>query len=261
MFSSLFKKPVAASLPEGVVLFAIGDMHGRPDLLKLLLSAIVDEVDAARPGLRMIVVGLGDYIDRGPGSKEVVELLVQLRGMAGLETHFLRGNHEETLLNFLEDPMVGPDWSSFGGREALASYGIEAPARPDPTAWAAAQAAFIAALPPAHRAFFASLESCFSLGGYFFAHAGARPGVALEKQSEADLLWIRGPFLSSNKAFSQVVVHGHSPDVAAHADHRRIGIDTGAYATGVLTALRLEGTSRHLIQTQRGATTLVTNNL
>jgi serine/threonine protein phosphatase 1 len=105
------------------------------------------------------------------------------------------------------------------------------------------------------------LEPSFSLGGYFFAHAGAKPGVPLERQVEEDLFWIRGPFLTSAKPFSQIVVHGHSPDIAAYADHRRIGIDTGAYATGVLTALRLEGTSRRLIQTQRGSGALAVTDL
>jgi serine/threonine protein phosphatase 1 len=252
MLSRLFqpKRPPPA-VPDGVVVFAFGDVHGRVDLLRALLTRILapDEAGGDRP----VVIGLGDYIDRGPASSEVLELLVDLAGVSTLETHFLRGNHDQTLLDFLREPMTGPAWCEFGGREAMMSYGVRPPAgRATPEAWTAARDALAAALPAEHLAWLNALKTHVEIGDYFFAHAGARPGTPLALQSDQDLMWIREPFLSDPRPFEKVVVHGHSAGELIHADRRRINVDTGAYATGQLTAVRLQGTDQSFLYTRRG---------
>ena len=183
MFGRLFKpKRPAPATPVGTVVYAIGDVHGRADLLRALLQRIVVET-ACQPeasGARCVIIGLGDYVDRGPQSREVIDILVDLSGVQSLETHFLRGNHDQTLLDFLDDPQHGPAWCEFGGREALMSYGVRPPpGRATPEAWTAARDALAAAMPAQHVAFFKGLKYCVELGDYFFAHAGARPGLPL----------------------------------------------------------------------------------
>ncbi len=249
---------VRPSTPPGAVIWAVGDIHGRLDLLEAILPEILADLErtAAR---RRTLVFLGDHIDRGPDSKGVIERLCRLKADAGVETHFLRGNHEDRMEAFLSDPALGPGWCDQGGRETLMSYGVTPPLlKTDHAAWAAASAALNAALSAEHRGFLESQAPCVSLGNYFFAHAGARPGVALAEQDAQDLMWVRQVFLDHPATFDQVIVHGHTPGETIHADHRRIGVDTGAYATGVLTALRLEDTAREVLQTATlgGAATL-----
>ena len=253
MIASLFKRrrPAApvrrASTPADTVIWAVGDVHGRLDLLEPLLDGILTDL-ASSGASRRIVVFLGDYIDRGPDSRGVLDRLCRLQDQPDIETHFLRGNHEDRMEAFLVDPEVGPGWCEYGGREALRSYGVNPPAmRNDMEGWAEASVALNAALPDRQRAFLSRQESSFSAGDYFFAHAGARPGVPLAEQSPDDLMWIRQGFLDHPDAFDQIVVHGHTPEETVHADHRRIGIDTGAYATGVLTGLRLHGEARETL--------------
>ena len=260
MFGRLLKPKLARpSAPEGVVIYAIGDIHGRADLLRLLLQRIVTEAaDQAALGLRPVIVGLGDYIDRGPDSRGAIDLLVDLAGIRALDTHFLRGNHDQTLLDFLDDPQNGPAWCDFGGREALMSYGVRPPTgRSTEDAWKQTREALAAALPAEHLAFVRGLKTHFELGGYFFAHAGARPGIPLHAQTDQDLMWIREPFLSDRRPFDKVVVHGHSAGELIHLDRRRINVDTGAYATGQLTAVRLEGTEQSFLYTRREGSSFV----
>jgi serine/threonine protein phosphatase 1 len=244
--------PAAPVMPQGVIVFAIGDVHGRADLLELMLRHITREAGTVE-NRRVLLVCLGDYIDRGPRSRQVIDQLLALGTAPNLEVRYLRGNHERIFLDFLADPVRnGPSWCAYGGREALASYGVIAPEPDeDEAAWLAARDALRAALPGTHLSFFQDLETSFEIGDYFFAHAGAKPGVPLEDQVEEDLLWIREPFLSGKRRFEKVVVHGHSPEAEVHVDDRRIGLDTGAYATGVLSAIRLEDDDRRLIQTHR----------
>ena len=250
MFKGIFApKPRRAQAPEGVVIYAIGDIHGRADLLERLIAAIKRDND--HTAARGVIVGLGDYIDRGGDSRAVIDQLIALQQSPDFDCRFLCGNHEEVLLDFLRSPKVGARWRQFGGRECLSSYGVLLLAEVDEGGWTTVRDEFAAALPAAHLEFLRSLESSLSLGEYFFSHAGARPGVALKDQVNGDLLWIREPFLSHKGAFEQVVVHGHSVKPDVHLDARRIGIDTGAYATGVLTALRLEGSTLGLFQTDR----------
>jgi serine/threonine protein phosphatase 1 len=238
------------SAAEGQVVFAVGDIHGRSDLLAALLEEIAR--DPASTDGRATVVFVGDYIDRGSDSRGVVDQLLAF-GQRGLgESVFLRGNHDQALLDFLTEPATGSVWLSIGGGDTLASYGV-APPRPSAAAseWEQASRALAEALPPPHRAFMTDLRLTWRSGDYLFVHAGVRPDRPLEKQSAKDLLWIRQAFLNDKRSLSWTVVHGHTPAEAVHADLRRIGIDTGAYATDVLTAVRLEGSEQRLLQTER----------
>ena len=230
-------------------MWAIGDVHGRLDLLKPLVDAVMADA-AVSIAKRKVVIFLGDYIDRGPDSRGVIRYLVDLPADAGIEWRFLKGNHEEAMLKFLDDPSFGPSWCDYGGNEALASYGFKVPVlKHKVEAWARVAADLDHKVTARERAFLENLELSLSVGDYFFAHAGARPGQPLDRQTERDLMWIRNSFLDSDVVFEKVVVHGHTPTAEVHVDHRRIGVDTKAYESGVLTALRLEGERRIFMQT------------
>lgn len=254
MISTLFKRkakiaaPVSPRVPDGTVVWAIGDIHGRLDLLEPLVDAIMADV-AETPANRTAVIFLGDYIDRGADSRGVVQYLVNLPRDAGIEWRFLKGNHEEAMLNFLEDPTKGATWCEYGGDATLASYGLRLPQlKHKPEAWAHLAADLDHKVTAAERSFLEGLELSVSVGDYFFAHAGARPGVALDQQSARDLMWIRDSFLKSDLEFEKVVVHGHTPTAEVHADGRRVAIDTRAYESGVLSALRLREDARGILQ-------------
>jgi serine/threonine protein phosphatase 1 len=235
--------------PAGEVVYAIGDVHGRADLLRQLLGLI--EADQATSGKPMRLVTLGDYIDRGPASREVIDILIALSAQGGERMIALKGNHEDALLNFLDDPAAGAPWTMQGGSETLRAYRVDTPREGQgPHAWIAARDAFARAMPPAHLELLRRLKLSATAGDYVFVHAGLRPGVALAQQDAHDLLWIRRAFLDA-PAWSErhVVVHGHTPAREPSRGPGRIGIDTGAYATGVLTALRLEEDRQDFIQT------------
>jgi serine/threonine protein phosphatase 1 len=257
MFSRLFNKPGprrgAARTPPDCVVWAVGDIHGRADLSGPLIAAIRADL-AARPFDRRVLVFLGDYVDRGPDSRGVLDQVIEVAADPALEVHCLLGNHEDRMEAFLQDPMIGPGWCDYGGRECLMSYGVVPPAmRGDSSAWAEASASLREALPESHLRLLRGETYSVTVGDYFFAHAGARPGVALEAQSPQDLMWVRQEFLDHPASFAKVVVHGHTPADDIYSDTRRIGIDTGAYATNVLSAVRLEGETRGLLQaTGRG---------
>lgn len=229
--------------PDGALVYAVGDIHGQLRLLDRLLEEI--EADAARSDAeRRVLVFIGDYVDRGPDSARVIERLVS--GLPdGYEARFLMGNHEDILLQVLDNPGVLELWLVNGGAATLASYGVEAPGPGSGVrAFTMCRDAFARALPPTHLAFFERLEFMVTLGDYVFVHAGIRPGTPLEKQVQRDLLWIRHDFLYSEEDFGVVVVHGHTPGPLPVERPNRIGIDTGAVVYGRLTALRLEGASR-----------------
>jgi len=235
--------------PENTCLYAIGDIHGRADLLTQLLQKIERDARDLTPGTKKVLIFLGDYIDRGAQSREVLDIL--MRGpLPGFESYFLKGNHEEMLLYFLGDSTYGITWCDYGGLQTLESYGAAAStlAR-HPMAYDHAAHVLRTLLPPEHLDFLNELEPSLTLGDYFFVHAGVRPGVALDDQQEKDMLWIRDSFLHSKKDFSKIVVHGHTPEIAVQARKNRIGIDTGAFMTDVLTCLVLEGNTRRLLQT------------
>jgi serine/threonine protein phosphatase 1 len=226
----------------------VGDIHGRLDLLQPLVDAIVADVRASA-ATRKMVIFLGDYIDRGPDSRGVLQLLAGLSVVQGVEWRFLKGNHEQAMLGFLEDPSAGPRWCEYGGDSALRSYGLRIPELAHRTeAWARVAADLRHKLTVRETDFLETLELSVTVGDYFFTHAGARPGVPLDRQSPEDLMWIRKSFLDNTAAFERVVVHGHTPTSRVHSDQRRIGIDTKAYDSGVLTALGLEGRRRSVLQ-------------
>lgn len=243
------QKAAPASTGERLV-YAVGDIHGRSDLMDGLLARIVvDAAPALSRGERPLLIFLGDYVDRGADSKGVLDRLTALLATPGFEVRALMGNHEEAMLAFIDDPAGNPGWLEFGGGATLASYGVAPPiGRVGPEELAALGSALALALPDAHLRLLKSLELAVVLGGYVFVHAGLRPGVPLDAQSARDLLWIRQEFLSEKKPFEKVVVHGHTPEEMPYDGPTRIGLDTGAYATGVLTAVRLFGVERTIMQ-------------
>lgn len=234
--------------PQDCVIWAVGDIHGRSDLADRLVQAIRADL-AATQASRKVVVFLGDHVDRGLDSKGVLNQLCNIEVDPGLETHFVRGNHEDRMEAFLVDPMVGPSWCDYGGRETLMSYGVSPPAmRGDANGWASAARALAEALPESHRQLLSRQVLWVEIGDYLFVHAGVRPGLPLAQQVGEDLMWIRQPFLDHPSPADKVVVHGHTPTETIVSDHRRIGIDSGAYATNVLSAVRLAGETRVLLQ-------------
>jgi serine/threonine protein phosphatase 1 len=234
------------SLSPGLRVYAIGDIHGRLDLLDELLSRI--EADrAAHPTSRAIHVFLGDYIDRGSSSRETIDRLIGLR--EARECVFLKGNHELIALKCLSDRSLFDQWMRLGGVETLVSYGVPAGQLAGGRPIVELQAAFHHALPQAHLRFFRDLQPSFTCGDFFFAHAGVRPGVELSRQIENDLLWIRDEFLSSTEDFGKIVVHGHTPTREIEVGPNRINIDTGAFATGRLSCLAIEDSSLWVIDT------------
>ena len=241
-------EPTVAST-GGRSLYAIGDVHGRLDLLDPLIEQIRRDASADRGVDRPVLIFVGDYIDRGASSRGVLDRLTALRDEGAFELRALKGNHEEALLAFLDDPNFGPNWCEHGGAQTLFSYGVTPPKlRSDTEGWVKVRDSLAEALPPEHLAFLGSLEMTAVYGDYVFVHAGLRPGVPLSAQREQDLLWIRNDFINASTPFEKIVVHGHTPAEAAFMGDYRIGIDTGAYATGVLTAVRLRDGDRRFIQ-------------
>ena len=253
MLSRLFSRravpPATASsnVPDGSRVYAIGDIHGCVGLLKKLHALILEDA-ASHTGDRKVVIYLGDYIDRGPDSRAVVDLLID-EPLSGFESIHLKGNHEEILLRFLEDARVGADWLAYGGDATLYSYGVQPPDHAAANDILSAQKSLSDRLPTPHADFFRSLKIMHSEGGYAIVHAGVRANVPIEQQSVQDMLWIRDAFLESQADFGKIVVHGHSIEEAPMMRRNRIGIDTGAFATGILTCLVLEGCGRRFLST------------
>ncbi|GGD99481.1 metallophosphoesterase [Aureimonas endophytica] len=218
-------------LAEGEVVYAVGDIHGRADLLERMIDRIAAD-RAEHPGLRCTEIYLGDYIDRGPDSAEVIARL--RRRMDEAELICLLGNHEAMLLDALDGKLPIEAWLYNGGDATLASYGIE------PDEDGAYRQADLLDLPQDHLAFLRGLSLFVRRGPYFFVHAGLRPGLPLERQSPTDLVWIRHDFLDFDGPLGAVVVHGHTPVEEPEFRPNRIGIDTGAVRTGRLTCLRLD---------------------
>jgi serine/threonine protein phosphatase 1 len=213
-----------------------------------LLSALLARIDAdlgAHSIDESVQVFLGDYIDRGPYSREVIDLLITRRRRHMILC--LKGNHETYAEQFLSNPSVLSDWRPVGGLSTLLSYGLTLSAKDDPKEQDEVARAFRQALPDSHRGFIQGLALSFICGDFFFAHAGVRPGIPLRQQRQEDLLWIREDFLLHEEDFGKIVVHGHTPARAPDVRPNRINIDTGAYATGQLTCLVLEGSEMRFI--------------
>lgn len=224
--------PAPASVPRGVRVYAVGDVHGCLDRLVAMHELIAQDLDQ-RPVAEPVLVHLGDYVDRGPDSAGVVARLARQPPLANLATTNLMGNHEHMMLAALAsaDAQSTGLWLANGGGDSLASWGV--PHAAQSKDWAAY-------LPRQHLIFLRDLAPCHAIGGYLFVHAGIRPGIPLENQSRHDLMWIREPFLSSRQSFGAVVVHGHTPSGEPVVRRNRIGIDTGAVMGGVLTCVVLE---------------------
>jgi serine/threonine protein phosphatase 1 len=224
-------------VPDGLRIYAVGDVHGRADLLKQLFSRI-DEDLKDYPIAESIQVFLGDYIDRGQDSAAVLDLLIERASTHRVAC--LKGNHEIFLAEFLENPRVLGAWAQYGALPTLASYGLKPAINAAFKEQVELAAELINAMPKSHSQFLADLKLCFTCGDFFFVHAGVRPGTPLARQREDDMLWIREDFLLHEEPFEKIIVHGHTPVREPDVRTNRINVDTGAYATGRLTCLKLE---------------------
>ena len=230
--------------------YAVGDIHGCSDLFSRLLNTIQD--DAERTGEKPRIVLLGDYIDRGPNSSRVLDQIVGLRNDDWCDCVPLLGNHELVFREFLTNSDKGPELLAFGVAATFASYGISVPKQPLTTDdWLGLRRSLVKVMPTDHIWLLSQCALKFIAGDYLFVHAGVKPGMPIEDQGTDTLVWIRKEFLSKTKSCDYVVVHGHSAKEAATNNRWRIGVDTGAYATGVLTAIRLQDTSRAFLQASR----------
>jgi serine/threonine protein phosphatase 1 len=247
MFGRRSPRKDSPRAPRGYRAYVVGDVHGRLDLLDRLLIAIERDAERA-PARTSLLVFLGDLIDRGPDSRSVIERLRTYRHDR-LRPYFLFGNHEEILLRLLTDERgILASWLKFGGAECLQSYGVDLMLFAGATE-RDALAIVKQAIPPEHAQFIDSFTDTLNFGDYLFVHAGIRPGIDLRLQSQVDLRWIRSPFLESEADHGFVVVHGHTISDGIDERPNRIGVDTGAYRTGILTALALDGTRRWVIDT------------
>jgi serine/threonine protein phosphatase 1 len=239
-----------ACVPQGVRVYAIGDIHGRPDLLQQIHEKIEQDVRAAPPAERQIVVYLGDYVDRGLHSREVVDLLLD-RPLPGFEAVHLRGNHDQQLLDFLANPATGAQWLRYGGDATLYSYGVRAAeGLPRAQQLQAMSEQLREVIPQRHLAFFNGLRLVYEIGDYLFVHAGIHPEKTMTEQSIEDLLWIREEFLEADFDFGKVIIHGHSVTQRPEVRDNRIGVDTGAVFSNTLTCLVLDGGTRRFLATR-----------
>jgi serine/threonine protein phosphatase 1 len=233
-------------LPDGLRVYAVGDIHGRFDLLKRMASAIRSDAEKRRTD-RILEVFLGDFIDRGTQSKEVVDWLVA-SPLVG-ERVCLLGNHEDMLLKALEDTDWMSNWLYNGAVETFASYGVRTHGIGG-SGLVDLQQGFRAVLPKRHLEFFRELRRIYMVGPYVFVHAGIHPSRPLSEQDPHDLVWIREPFLYSDMDYGFIVVHGHTPKEEPEVLPNRINIDTGAVFTGRLTCLVLEGATHRFLQVE-----------
>lgn len=242
--------PASSQAPDGQRLYAFGDVHGRADLLTILLDGIRQDLTGPdRSWETCEIIGLGDYLDRGPQSRQVLDLLIDPALPPDCRLITLRGNHEDAFLRVLDSPAALPMWLDFGGNATLVSYDVPLiPGTPTPERCRQMHAALLEKLPTDHLTFLRAMPVSVRRGDYFFVHAGIRPGLPLEEQSPEDMLWIREEFLSSRRYHGALIVHGHNitPQPDLHAN--RIGLDTGAYGTGTLTCLVAEADRRWLLQ-------------
>jgi serine/threonine protein phosphatase 1 len=235
-----------ARVPDGQRVYAVGDIHGCVDLFGDLISAIEAD-DRARGPSETTVILLGDLVDRGPDSRGVIDAARDWSQRRAVRILF--GNHEEMFLKSLEDEGVLRQFIRFGGKETILSYGVTRDAYLEMTI-EELQAAMAAHIPSEDLHFMRGFEDMIVIGDYVFVHAGIRPGVDLDSQAPADLRWIREPFLSHVLQDAVCVVHGHTITDAPDVRQGRIGIDTGAYASGRLTAIGLEGAERWFLEAQ-----------
>jgi serine/threonine protein phosphatase 1 len=229
--------------PDGIRLYAIGDVHGCRDHLAEMHALIRAEIIRDRPA-DWRIIHLGDYVDRGPDSKGVIDFLIGAMN-ADERVLALAGNHDVGFLEFLAEPDPYGLFAQFGGLETARSYGVELDLV-DADRFRASSAALAEAVPPAHVAFLRGLDFSATFGDFFFCHAGVRPGTALDRQDPQDLVWIRDVFLNHSGLFEKVVVHGHTPVLAPEVLANRVNIDSAAFRYGRLTALAIDGAEKRL---------------
>jgi len=234
------KKSRTYCLPEGMRIYAVGDIHGRADLLERLHRDILRDAQTAPSGDNLVIY-LGDYLDRGPYVRQTLDTLIA--GLPpGFRTEFLMGNHEQLFLDFKQDPYLLELWISLGGHSTLRSYQVQVPG----SGFSLEKAHeirndLLEAMPREHLEFLENLRPYLQLGDYLFVHAGIRPGLPLERQRTEDLLWIRDDFTDPEDEHEFKVIHGHTIYDQIREYPSRIGMDTGAYATGILSCAVLEG--------------------
>jgi len=249
LINKIFKKKINTSwaVPNNTRVYCIGDIHGRDDLLADIHKAI--QIDAADYFGEKVVIYLGDYIDRGLHSKEVIDSLLA-KPLSGFDSVYLRGNHEQVLLDFLNvDAGLAAEWFKFGGQATLLSYGVAMQGIPFGDKLVQLQHDLADKIPVDHLSFYNYLQYSYEIGDYYFVHAGVKPKVALNKQPDLAKLWIRDEFLNSNYQYEKMIVHGHSVTNEPTILDNRIGIDTGAYASGKLSCLILEGDTKRFLST------------
>ncbi len=244
------KSAPSSSIPEGVRVYAVGDIHGCAELLRILIDKILADIERHKDCTARVIF-VGDYIDRGLHSKGVIDTVLELEN-SGVMVEFLMGNHEDMLIQFLQNPDIGAHWFSVGGLATVMSYGL-------PSAGMGVGRernhkiceTLQSAIPPAHRDFFDRLALSTIIGDYMFVHAGIRPGVALERQQREDIISIRNDFIQSSNRHPKMIVHGHSVQLNSGVYPNRICIDTGAYITHRLTCVVLQGTAVDFIAAER----------
>lgn len=234
------------SMPAETRAYAIGDIHGRLDLLLIMHTLILE--DAAAVNCRKVLIYLGDYVDRGRDTKGVLDCLID-KPLSGFEIVHLKGNHEDLMLQYLSGEMEGGAWLMNGGDATFRSYGLTVDYFVTEAELDAVRGDFLDALPATHLAFLNELQHCHQVGDYFFVHAGVRPGVPLAAQKPEDLMWIREDFLGSDEPFEKQIIHGHSIMPEVDVCNNRIGIDTGAFMSGKLTCAVIDGSAVRFLQT------------
>lgn len=230
--------------PDGVRVYAIGDVHGRLDLLRRMHEAIARDRDS-HPASDWRIIHLGDYVDRGPDSRGVADFLIAAC-KADDRMLAIAGNHDIGFLEFLARPSAEGLFAHNGGRETALSYGV------DIDFWSAealreGHAALLDAVPDSHFGFYRGLGRHLSFGDFYFCHAGIKPGIPLEDQDEDDLIWIRWDFLNYAGLHPKVIVHGHTPEADVEVMANRVNVDTGAWKTGRLSALVIDGTEKQIL--------------
>ncbi|MGJ0392342.1 MAG: metallophosphoesterase family protein [Methylocystis sp.] len=235
-----------AAAPEGMRIYAIGDIHGRADLLNRLAQSMEDDLHEGDYS-ETCTVFLGDYVDRGLDSRGVIDRLARRDFPTPIVA--LRGNHEDVILRYLADPAMLDQVAALGGLTTLASYGVDAGREMLRGGAPAVLAGFLTRFPDSHRRFLEETAFSAAYGDYFFCHAGVRPHVPLDRQDPQDLMWIRYEFLNYRGPFDKVIVHGHTPHARVENLPNRINLDTHAFKSGVLTAVVLEGKERRFIDT------------
>ena len=234
--------------PQGLRIYAIGDVHGRFDLLKTMHQLIEQENEKVPPR-DWVVIHLGDYVDRGPQSKEVLDFLVRATA-ASPRMIALAGNHDVGFIEFLETGDAYGLFAGNGGRQTALSYGVDIDFD-DPDSVLSGWKQLVPLVPAAHVELLRGLERSASYGDFFFCHAGVRPGVELDLQDPDDLIWIRNEFLNDPGLYAKVIVHGHTPVSDVDVRLNRVNLDTGAFATSRLSGLMIEGERKFLLEAVR----------